>query len=748
MLERSEWIKSCEKNLRGGTVFLKEFRCDKPVRKAVLEITALGVYEAKLNGGRVGDFILAPGWTSYAHRLQVQSYDVTDLIKAENSLEVTVGQGWRAVSNRRGSSDFLGYRDTALIAGLTVFYADGSEKSIVTDGSWTARESKLRYTHIYNGDIYDATFKAGKARHCICVDLEKDFLIPQEGEKITEHERISAMQITETPAGETVIDFGQNITGYVEFKIKGVPGAQATVSHGETLDRDGNFYNANYRSARAQIKFTCDGEEHTYKSALTFFGFRYIRLENWPDEIKKENFTAVVVHSDIRRTGYFECSDEAVNRLFKNIIWGQKGNFLDVPTDCPQRDERLGWTGDAQVFVRTASLNFDVERFFKKWLHDLAADQGRDGCVPHVIPNIFDDMGGSSAWSDAAVICPWEIYRTYGDKAVLEEQFDSMKAWIDWMRERSENGRRSGGSHFGDWLGLDSPEGSYKGATPEDLIATAYYKYSTELFIKAAHALGRDVAEYENIPAEAAKAFRREYMENGRVKNATQTACVLALYFDITDDRAATAGQLNELIERAGHLETGFVGTPYLLHALSDNGYKKTAYDLLLRHEYPSWLYPISKGATTVWEHWDGIKPDGTMWSADMNSFNHYAYGAIGDWLYRWAAGLQEAAPGFREIRIKPYLNDHFTSMKAEQRTPYGLASSGWTKEGDALTLTVEIPANTTAEVYVPSAAADKVTESGRALDGRSDLKVAGWDDGYTLVRLGSGRYEFRSTLK
>lgn len=703
MLERSEWIKSCEKNLRGGTVFLKEFRCDKPVRKAVLEITALGVYEAKLNGGRVGDFILAPGWTSYAHRLQVQSYDVTDLIKAENSLEVTVGQGWRAVSNRRGSSDFLGYRDTALIAGLTVFYADGSEESIVTDGSWTARESKLRYTHIYNGDIYDATFKAGKARHCICVDLEKDFLIPQEGEKITEHERISAMQITETPAGETVIDFGQNITGYVEFKIKGVPGAQATVSHGETLDRDGNFYNANYRSARAQIKFTCDGEEHTYKSALTFFGFRYIRLENWPDEIKKENFTAVVVHSDIRRTGHFECSDEAVNRLFKNIIWGQKGNFLDVPTDCPQRDERLGWTGDAQVFVRTASLNFDVERFFKKWLRDLAADQGRDGCVPHVIPNIFDDMGGSSAWSDAAVICPWEIYRTYGDKAVLEEQFDSMKAWIDWMRERSENGRRSGGSHFGDWLGLDSPEGSYKGATSEDLIATAYYKYSTELFIKAAHALGRNVAEYENIPAEAAKAFRREYMENGRVKNATQTACVLALYFDITDDRAATAGQLNELIERTGHLETGFVGTPYLLHALSDNGYKKTAYDLLLRREYPSWLYPISKGATTVWEHWDGIKPDGTMWSADMNSFNHYAYGAVADWMYGTAAGINAdpERPGFEHIIFRPVTDERLNFVRASIDTRRGTVKSEWRRENGGIRYIFTVPEGSTASVII-----------------------------------------------
>ena len=694
MLERSEWIKGCEKNLRGGTVYLKNFRCAAKAEKAILKITALGVYEVKLNGERVGDFILAPGWTSYLNRLQVQSYDVTDMLKTENSLEVTVGQGWRAIASKRDGSDFLGYRDTALIAELTIVYADGTAESIVTDSSWTACESKLRYTNIYDGDIYDATFKAGSARHCICVDLEKDMLIPQEGEKIVEQERMPALQIIKTPAGETVIDFGQNMTGYVEFRIKGTPGVQATISHGETLDRDGNFYNANYRSARAQIKFTCDGEEHTYKSALTFFGFRYIRLENWPDEVKKENFTAIVVHSDIRRTGYFECSDETVNKLFKNIIWGQKGNFLDVPTDCPQRNERLGWTGDAQVFVRTASLNFDVERFFKKWLHDLAADQGRDGCVPHVIPNIFDDMGGSSAWSDAAVICPWEIYRTYGDKAVLEEQFDSMKAWIDWMRERSENGRRSGGSHFGDWLGLDSPEGSYKGSTPDDLIATAYYKYSTELFIKAAHALGRDVAEYENIPAEAAAAFRREYMENGRVKNATQTACVLALCFDITDDRAATATQLNELVKRAGHLETGFVGTPYLLHALSDNGYAETAYDLLLRREYPSWLYPISKGATTVWEHWDGIKPDGTMWSTDMNSFNHYAYGAVADWMYGAAAGINSDPdrPGFEHIIFRPVTDRRLDFVKASIDTRRGTVASEWRRENGRIKYIFTVP--------------------------------------------------------
>lgn len=383
-----------------------------------------------------------------------------------------------------------------------------------------------------------------------------------------------------------------------------------------------------------------------------------------------------------------------MNKLFKNIIWGQKSNFLDVPTDCPQRNERLGWTGDAQVFVRTASLNFDVKRFFKKWLHDLAADQGRDGCVPHVIPNISDDMGGSSAWSDAAVICPWEIYRTYGDKKILEDQFDSMKAWIDWMRERSENGKRSGGFHFGDWLGLDSPEGSYKGSTPEDLIATAYYKYSTELFIKAAHALGRDVSEYENIPAEAAAAFRREYMENDRVKNATQTGCVLALCFDITDDRAATAAQLNELVKRAGHLETGFVGTPYLLHALSDNGYVGTAYDLLLRREYPSWLYPISKGATTVWEHWDGIKPDGTMWSTDMNSFNHYAYGAVADWMYGAAAGINSDPdrPGFEHIIFRPVTDRRLDFVKASIDTRRGTVASEWRRENGRIKYIFTVP--------------------------------------------------------
>ena len=343
MLERSEWIKGCEKNLRGGTVYLKNFRCAAKAEKAILKITALGVYEAKLNGERVGDFILAPSWTSYLNRLQVQSYDVTDMLKTENSLEVTVGQGWRAIANKRDSSDFLGYRDTALIAELTLVYADGRTESIVTDSSWTARESKLRYTNIYDGDIYDATFKAGSARHCICVDLEKDILIPQEGEKIVEQERMPALQIIKTPAGETVIDFGQNMTGYVEFRIKGTPGAQATISHGETLDRDGNFYNANYRSADAQIKFICDGEEHVYKSALTFFGFRYIRLENWPDEIKKREFHGGSCTLGYPQDGLFRVLGRDGEQAFQKYNLGSEEQFPRCPDRLPaeRRASRL-----------------------------------------------------------------------------------------------------------------------------------------------------------------------------------------------------------------------------------------------------------------------------------------------------------------------------------------------------------------------------------------------------------------------
>ena len=688
-------------------VFLRRFRITKPVSRARAYLFAAGVYEVRLDGVKCGDEYLAPYFNDYRFALQVSTYAL-DLTPGAHTLAVAVGRGWY-----RGRFGLDGGREntwgdrSALIGEVHIDYTDGSREVLLTDGAWVYAPDDTTLSGIYDGEDVDRTrFSEGRPEKPVeCLsdggNLMRGHLTDRFSPPLRVVETFPVREVISTPRGETVLDFGQNFAGFVRFRCRAPRGTKVTLDFGEVL-QDGCFYNDNYRTARARFTFVAGGDEEWVEPRFTYCGFRYVRVTG-QENPEPADFLGCALSSEMDDTLDFKTGHRGINRLLENVRWGMRSNFVDMPTDCPQRDERLGWTGDAQVFVRTASLNFDVERFFKKWLHDLAADQGRDGCVPHVIPNIFDDMGGSSAWSDAAVICPWEIYRTYGDKAVLEEQFDSMKAWIDWMRERSENGRRSGGSHFGDWLGLDSPEGSYKGATSEDLIATAYYKYSTELFIKAAHALGRDVAEYENIPAEAAKAFRREYMENGRVKNATQTACVLALYFDITDDRAATAGQLNELIERAGHLETGFVGTPYLLHALSENGYKKTAYDLLLRREYPSWLYPISKGATTVWEHWDGIKPDGTMWSADMNSFNHYAYGAVADWMYGAAAGINAdpERPGFEHIIFRPVTDERLNFVRASIDTRRGTVKSEWRRENGGIRYIFTVPEGSTASVII-----------------------------------------------
>ena len=522
-----------------------------------------------------------------------------------------------------------------------------------------------------------------------------------------EQERLEAKEIIITPKGETVIDFGQNMTGYVEFKIKGNKGERAVISHAEVLDAQGNFYTDNLRSAKAQAVFLCDGKEHIHKPDYNFYGFRYIRLENWSDEVKKENFTAIVVHSDMKRTGYFECSDERVNKLFSNIIWGQKGNFLDVPTDCPQRDERLGWTGDAQVFVKTASYNYDVERFFTKWLADLRADQTDWGSIPHVIPNVFGmDDNSSAAWADAATICPWQMYLTYANTDILKESLDSMKKYIEYIEEHSYDGIWSNSWHFGDWLNLDgsSPEDCSKG-TEKKLIATAYYIYSTEILAKTMALCGEENTEVLAKRENSIKAFRREFMNAGRIKPEfeTQTAAVLALHFGITENAAETAKQLNDLVTECGHLKTGFVGTPYLLHALSDNGYAETAYSLLLREEYPSWLFSVKMGATTIWEHWDSIREDGTMWSTSMNSFNHYAYGSVADWLYGDAAGIKidESKPAFEHIVFAPLTDGRLTYVKASIESRKGLVKSEWRTADGKTEYEFTVPEGATATVIL-----------------------------------------------
>ncbi len=678
-------------------IFLKNFRSKGKIKEAKLFITALGVYEGELNGKRIGEYILAPGWTTYKKRLQYQEYDVTEDIKEENNLMITLGKGWyrSRLVGWQGSQEQEELRKfpAGLLAQLEISYEDGTKECVVTDETWDYGESKVRYSEIYDGETFDASHDPCLIDKAVIFEGPSHTLIPQQGEEIHEIERVQAARLFYTPKGEAVIDFGQEVTGYVEINLDGAKGKCVELSHGEVLDKEGNFYTENYRSAKAKFLYICKDGKQTYKPKLTFYGFRYIRIDQFPggvDQARLDNFCAIVVHSEMSRTGYLSSSNPLLNQLFDNIIWGQRGNFLDVPTDCPQRDERLGWTGDAQVFVKTAALNYNVEKFFTKWLADLAADQGEDGRVGHVIPDLLGGVS-SAAWADASTICPWEIYLAYGNPQILEAQFDSMKKWVGYITTHTKDTYLwTGGEHFGDWLGLDAPSGSYKGSSREDFIASAFYAYSTSLVIKAGKVLGEDVTEYETLYQAIVATFQKTYPTY-----LTQTECVLAVHFKLAPDCQAAADQLADLVETSGiQLRTGFVGTPYLLHVLSDYGHTELAYSLLLREHYPSWLYPITKGATTVWEHWDGIMENGDFWSADMNSYNHYAYGAVADWVYGVAAGIKamEDFPGYEKVIIAPNPDARLDWLKASLDTKYGCIRSEWKKAKDMWRYEIETP--------------------------------------------------------
>ena len=694
----AKWIKPETDFGEVVPLFFKKFSIEKSIERAVLTVTAQGVYEAMINDARVSSYVLAPGWTTYNHRLQYQTYDVTAMLARENNIEILVGRGWY-----RGHlvgweaspvQTELRKNPAGLLAQLTITYTDGSTETIGSDESWSVKESPVRFSDLYDGEIYDATFTAAKANQAVVYEGPWDTLIPQEGEEILEQERLTVADISTTPAGETVVDFGQEVTGYVEITLDAKAGDIVDLSFAEVMDKHGNFYTENYRSAKAQYHYTCKDGAHTYKPHLTFYGFRYLRVNEFPGgaaTVKPENFTAIAVHSNLRRIGSLNTSSPLLNRLFENIIWGQKCNFLDVPTDCPQRDERLGWTGDAQVFVRTACLNFDVEKFFTKWLADMAADQHADGYVGHIIPDLLQAATASAAWGDAAAICPWEVYMAYGNPAILENQFACMKGWVDYITSTTKDANLwTGGSHYGDWLGLDAPSGSYKGSSREEFIASAYYAYSTSLVVKAGKVLGKDVSFYETLYENIVDTFRKTYTEY-----KTQTECVLAVHFHLAKDCQAASDQLADMVRNCGvKLQTGFVGTPYLLHALSDYGHADLAYSLLLREQYPSWLYPVTKGATTIWEHWDGIMENGDFWSSDMNSYNHYAYGAVADWMYGVAAGIKplEEAPGYAKVSIAPIPDTRLGWFGASLDTRHGKISSKWTKETDRFRYDITTP--------------------------------------------------------
>ena len=521
----------------------------------------------------------------------------------------------------------------------------------------------------------------------------------------------------------------------------------------KVLDAKGNVYLDNLRKARQTVNYTLKGgEEEAFHPNFTFQGFQYVKVAKYPGEVKLENFEAVAVHSNMKPTGTFECSNPDINQLQHNILWGLKGNFVDIPTDCPQRDERLGWTGDAQIFCRTASYLMDTYTFFSKWLKDVEADQTPEGGVPHVVPDILAGKSESNwllaqgthsatAWADVAVIMPWTLYLTFGDTEILKKQYDSMKAWIDFMYRHSEGPLWNYKLQFGDWVALDAKEGSYFGATPNDLTCSAYYAYSTEIFSKIAKVLGKDddYKMYSKLHSEIVEGFQKEFFTpTGRMAARTQTAHIIALYFKLVPDKfkEKTVNTLLELLkENDGHLVTGFVGTPYFCHALSQNGHTKEAYDLLLKDDFPSWLYQVKAGATTVWEHWDGIKPDGTMWSSDMNSFNHYAYGAVGEWLYRAVAGIEvdEGNAGYKHSIIHPHIGGGLEYVKANYASVYGDVSVSWKVEGDNISMEVDVPHNTSATI---------ILEQAKSVSADAELQFTENADGLS-AQAGSGKYQF-----
>lgn len=745
--------------------FRKEFLSNKKIASATAYITAHGMYEAWLNGKRIGDAWLTPGWTSYNTRLQYQSYDVTGLLQTgSNTIGVIVGNGWfRGYLAWSNQHNIYG-KKLGLLFQLEIKYDDGSKATIVSDGSWKSSDGEITYSEIYHGEIVNAT-KAKQGwmlngyddavwSSVKVADYAKTNLIATINEPVKKQEVFKPLKIFTTPRGEKVIDFGQNLVGWVVMKVKGQSGDSVTLTHAEVLDKDGNFYTDNLRAAKARNVYILKGEgDETFHPRFTWQGFRYLKIENYPGEIRPENFEAVALYSNMEPTGTFTSSHQLINQLQHNIQWGMRGNFLDIPTDCPQRDERLGWTGDAQAFSRTAAFNMNVNSFFAKWLKDVEADQIK-GKVPHVVPNVLSKNDVNSAgWADAATIIPWNMYLAYGDKKLLQNQYNSMKAFVESVRDVSKNDLWNTGFHFGDWLfyrPFDDNDGR-AAVTDKYLIAQCFYAHSTQLVINAARVLGKtaEAAAYTQLLQRIKAAFVKEYLTpSGRLVSGTQTAYVLALNFDMLPEalRKQAALRLVENIKSYGtHLTTGFLGTPYLCHVLTRFGYSDVAYELLLKEDYPSWLYPVKNGATTIWERWDGQKPDGSFQTPGMNSFNHYAYGAIGDWMYRVMAGIDtyEDGVGYKHIKIMPRIGGGFTHAEATLKTYYGTISSGWKTDGNVTSLNIVIPANTAATIYIPATEVNQITESGSALAVVKGVKVLGKEDGYIKVHTGSGRYSF-----
>jgi len=769
---KASWIsiqsESTEKGSKPAQYFRKEFTAGKAIKSARVYVTSLGLYQLFLNGQKVSPDLFTPGWTSYNKRLQYQTYDVTSMIQPKNSIGAILGDGWY-----RGNIGWVsqnGYYGSklALLAQLQINYTDGTSEMIGTDQSWkVTNNGPITESDIYNGENYDARkemsdwsktgFDDNQWKKVAVIDQSKKMLIAPQGVSVKAIEEIKPIKLITTPKGETVFDMGQNMVGWVRLKVQGNKGDQITLKFAEVLDKAGNFYTDNLRSAKCTDVYILKGSGiEIFEPHFTFHGFRFVKIEGLASQASLDQITGVVIHSDMKTTGTFACSDPLINQLQHNIQWGQKGNFLDVPTDCPQRDERLGWMGDAQVFSVTAAFNFNVAPFYTKWTKDIAADQLPNGSVPDVIPDVLKGGGGKTAWADACIIIPWTTYLIYGDQRILEVQYPSMKAWVEYMKTRAgEDNLWTGDWHYGDWLAFATTQSDYPGATTEkDLIATAYYSYSSGLLAKIAGIIGRgeDAKKYAQLSENIKKAFIHEFVTPaGRLVSHTQTAYSLALAFNLLpEDLIPKAAEyLANDVKKMGHLTTGFVGTPLLCKTLAAHGYQDLAFMLLNRKEYPSWLYPVTQGATTIWERWDGQKPDGSFQDVGMNSFNHYAYGAIGEWLYRYVAGLDidPEVPGYKHILLAPHSGGGLTNAGVEFTSLYGKVKSDWKLDGNDFVYEVTVPANTTATVTLIGAKAEQLTVNSQPLSASMKESLKQTDTGIS-VNLGSGNYQFRYPKK
>jgi alpha-L-rhamnosidase len=685
--------------------------------------------------------------------LQYQTYDVTDMLESQNAIGVMLADGWfRGYLGFYGKNEIYG-KQTAMLLQLQITYTDGTIETICSDRNWkVTANGPILESDIHNGELYDARleltgwdqvgYNVSTWSNAVPFSQSNDILIASQGVPVEAIQEIKPIKLFVTPKGETVFDLGQNMVGWARLKVSGEKGDRITLKFAEVLDKAGNFYTDNLRKAKCTDTYILKGDgEEIFEPHFTFHGFRFVKIEGLTSKPEIDQITGIVIHSDMKPTGTFSCSDILINQLQHNIQWGQKGNFLDVPTDCPQRDERMGWTGDAQLFSTTAAFNFDVAAFYTKWLGDFTADQFDDGKVPVVIPNILEGFGSSSVWSDACVTIPWTTYLAYGDQRILEQQYPCMKAWVEYIIGRA--GAKNlwlGDWHYGDWLAYEQG-----GKTENDLIASSYYCRSTTLLGKIAAIIGEkeDAIKYSKLSGEIKSAFSRQFAApDGQLTSPTQTAYALALAFDLLPENIVpkTAGYLASNVEKFGHLTTGLAGTPLLCKTLSTNGRDDLAFKLLNNKSYPSWLYPVLNGATTIWERWDGIKPNGAFQDSTMNSFNHYVYGAIGEWLYQYVAGINidPDHPGYKHVLLAPHPGGGLQNASAEILTLYGKVCSSWKFENEDFVYEVTIPANSSATVILPFAQARQVKQNGNSLaTGFNQL------NNNLQLNLGSGKYRF-----